>query len=89
MLRLTLDSNGSSGPAIRAEGRLVGEWATLLEAECARLLNQAPSIELNLAEVTDVDASGIAVLRRLRILPVVLVRCSPILLGLLTEDGRA
>jgi ABC-type transporter Mla MlaB component len=88
MLRLTLDYDGSPRPAIRAEGRLVGEWVTLLESECSRLLGQAPSIELNLAEVTDVDAGGIAALRRLRVRPVVLVRCSPILLGLLTEDGR-
>jgi hypothetical protein len=87
MLRLTLNHDGAHRPAIIAEGRLVGAWADLLESECSRLLGEHPGIELHLGEVTDVDAGGIAALRRLRARPVVLVRCSPILLGLLGEES--
>jgi len=86
MLRLTLNGTNASRPTIRAEGRLVREWTTLLEAECARLAQPGSRLELDLAGVSDVDVQGIEVLRRLRRSPVTLVGCSSILLGLLSED---
>ncbi len=88
MLRLTIGTNGGKHPRIRAEGRLVGDYASLLESECLRVLREAPEIELELAEVTDVDARGLAALRRLRGQPIALIGCTPILLALLT-DGSA
>lgn len=86
MLRLTPDTTNRIRPVMRAEGRLVGEWVSLLEMECARLLGNSTRLELDLADVTDVDAQGITALRRLRRGPVVLTGCTPIILALLSEE---
>ncbi len=88
MLRLTQVLNGSRRPTIKAEGRLVGEWAGLLEAECARLAGEFQAVDLDLAGVNDVDARGLEGLRRLKQGPVNLVKCTPILLALLAEEEK-
>ena len=88
MLRLTLETIGSMRPCLRAEGRLVGEYASLLETECMRVLGEAPEIELDLAGVTDVDARGLAALSRLRGESIRLIGCTPIMLAALTDRSE-
>jgi anti-anti-sigma regulatory factor len=85
MLRLTQKPIGTRGAAIHAQGRLVGEWVALLEAECDRALRDRDALELDLAGVTDVDAEGLMALRRLRKRAANLVGCTPILLAMLEE----
>lgn len=87
MLRLTQTPNGSRRPTLKAEGRLVGEWAELLETECSRLTGSAEALELDLAGVIDVDARGLEVLRRLQRGSVNLIGCTPILLALLAQES--
>lgn len=89
MLRLTLKPNGPRRAAIRAEGRLVGEWVGLLAAECDRLLGEGRAIDLDLRGVADIDAEGLAVLRRLRTGSVTLNGCTPILLSALAEENAS
>lgn len=89
MLRLTLETSSSKRPGLRAEGRLIGDWAGLLEIECVRLLTEAAEIDLDLGGVTDVDARGLSALRGLRNKPVTLTGCTPIMLALLTEGSAA
>jgi hypothetical protein len=73
---------------VKAEGRLVGEWAVLLEAECARLAGEFQAVDLDLAGVIDIDARGLEGLRRLKKGPVNLMGCTPILLALLAEEEK-
>jgi anti-anti-sigma regulatory factor len=50
---------------LKLEGRLVAEWAALLERECSDLLRSSTSVNLDLADVSFVDRAGIEVLERL------------------------
>lgn len=87
MLRLTVKP-GPARRAVLAEGRLVGEWAALLETECLRLLREGGGVELDLGAVTDVDSHGLSTLRRLRHEAIVLLGLSPLMQALLAEEAN-
>lgn len=87
MLRLTVAPAGSSPATVFVEGRLVADWADLLETECRRVMKSAGQVELDLSSVIDVDTRGLVVLRRLRQEAVVLRGLSPLMLALLSEEA--
>lgn len=86
MLRLTVLAGGSAPSVILVEGRLVGEWADLLEGEYRRTRGPAGKVALDIGAVTDVDTRGLLVLRRLQQEAVVLRGLSPLMLALLSEE---
>jgi len=86
MLRLTVLASGPASSLILAEGRLVGEWADLLEGEYRRTRDAAGKVMLDIGAVTDVDTRGLLVLRRLQQEAVVLRGLSPLMLALLSEE---
>src|SRR5207249_10450224 len=51
ILRLTRVPRGTSGVGVRAAGTVVGEFAGLLEQECARALHEFCAVDLDLAGV--------------------------------------
>lgn len=87
-LRITHVEEGSSLRAtLRLEGRLVAEWAALLERECSGLLRTAAAVSLDLTGVGIVDRAGIEVLKRLG-LAGVRIRCRPgPVAGVLEAEG--
>ena len=50
---------------LKLEGRLVAEWAALLERECFDLRRSRGAVNLDLADVSFVDRAGIEALDRL------------------------
>lgn len=87
MLRLTVTSRADPPTStIVVEGRLVGDWASLLESECRTLLGRGLPVELDLQRVNDIDSLGAAVLHRLQQGRVRLIGLTPLLRSLLTED---
>jgi anti-anti-sigma regulatory factor len=50
---------------LKLEGRLVAEWAALLERECSALRRSRGAAYLDLTSVTFVDRAGIEALARL------------------------
>ena len=50
---------------LKLEGRLVAEWAALLERECSDLLRSSSAVSLDLADVSFVDRAGVEALERL------------------------
>jgi hypothetical protein len=58
------------------EGRVVAEWAALLERECSDLLRSRRAVSLDLAGVTFVDGAGAQTLERLSRTGVE-IRCRP------------
>lgn len=86
MLRVTVAPAGASASTVTIEGRLVGDWADLVEAECRRVRKATGKVELDLKSVIDVDSRGLVVLRRLRQEAVELQGASPLLLALLSEE---
>ena len=64
-LRITRARGSRFRANLRLEGRLVAEWAALLERECLDLLLSRGAVRLDLAGVVFVDRAGVEVLRRL------------------------
>jgi len=64
MLRITREE-GSRGATLKLEGRVVAEWAALLESECSDLLRSPGTMSLDLTGVSFVDRAGIETLERL------------------------
>jgi ABC-type transporter Mla MlaB component len=60
---------------VRATGRLAGPWVDELAQAISRL-EPSPDVELDLTEVSFIDAEGIALLRALQNERVVNLRCS-------------
>jgi hypothetical protein len=87
MLRLTVSPAGTTPWTIVAEGRLVAEWARVLEIECRRVMREAGQVELEVQAVADVDSLGLLTLRRLREAGAVLRGVSPLLQSMLSEEA--
>lgn len=75
-LRITREEGSPSRVTLRLEGRVVAEWAALLERECSDLLRSRGAVSLELAGVSFVDRAGIQALERLSRAGVE-IRCRP------------
>lgn len=64
-LRITRDEEPGARARFRLEGRLVAEWAALLEHECFGVLRSRGTVSLDLAGVNFVDRAGVEALTRL------------------------
>lgn len=65
VLRITRPKGAYPPAFLKIEGKVVGEWAALLERECMDLLRSCSSVTLDLAEVPLVDRAGVEALGRL------------------------
>ena len=72
---------------LRAEGSVVGKWATLLERECATAAREFGAVDLDLAGVTYVDAIGVGALQRLGSARITITNCPPLIRELLEDEG--
>lgn len=86
MLRLTRTTQSPSGVVLKAEGRVMAEWAELLEAECRELLAANLRVVLDLGGVSYLDRGAVRMLRELTRGTLGLVNCPPLVEELLTED---
>jgi ABC-type transporter Mla MlaB component len=64
-LRITRAEGSRSRATLKLEGRVVAEWAALLERECSDLLRSSTAVSLDLAGVGFVDHAGVEALVRL------------------------
>jgi anti-anti-sigma regulatory factor len=87
VLRISRHDDGTGTPTLVVEGRLAGASTALLEEECAELLPTAERIVVDLAGVSIVDRSGIAVLSRLQRAGLVIRGCSELLATILEAEG--
>jgi hypothetical protein len=65
VLRITRRNPLPERATLRLEGRLVAEWAALLERECAALLRAGRAVTVDMTGVLFVDRAGIEALARL------------------------
>src|SRR5262249_38241721 len=63
--RITREEGSRSRATLKLEGRVVAEWAALLERECSDLLRSSTAVSLDLAGVGFVDRAGVEALERL------------------------
>lgn len=65
MLRILRDEKKGSRSILQLQGRIVAEWAGLLEAECLDLLRAGYRVVLDLSRVDFVGRHGVVALQRL------------------------
>ena len=78
MLRITVVESLNDAVRLRVEGRVTGRWVEELRRSCeVQALSDGVRLLLDLAEVSFVDAAGIALLKELRSRCVTLLSPSP------------
>jgi hypothetical protein len=65
VMRITKETGARFTATLRVEGRVMTEWAALLERECLDLLRAGCSVNLDLRDVSYVDRAGVEALQRL------------------------
>jgi len=71
------------------QGRIVAEWADLLERECAELMLSPLRVVLDLSEVVFIGRHGVEVLGRLGRAGVRVIGCTPLIAAMLEQEGIA
>jgi anti-anti-sigma factor len=88
MLRISHESTTEARATVRLEGEINGRWVDELRRECDRALVGAMADErrlvLDLANVSSIDAAGVALFRELAA-RLVVTNCSPYLAELLKD----
>jgi len=86
MLRITVVESSSEAVRLRVEGRVAGHWVRELRRTCEEhALGDGTKLALDLADVSFVDADGVALLRNLRGRHVALLNPSPFVAEQLKE----
>lgn len=82
MLRITR-IDGDTGVCLKVEGRLTGEWVTLLESELEKAARDTRALTLDLGSVDFASMQGADLLMAARARGVRLNACSPYVSDLL------
>ena len=77
MLKISQTGTPNHSVTFKLEGRVVGPWVGELRRICEPLLAEDRALRLDLAEVSYLDAEGVAALKGLRSRGVKLKNCSP------------
>jgi anti-anti-sigma regulatory factor len=62
MLKITTIQESRSDVLLKLEGKIIEQWAALLDGECRSYLRQKKSVNLECSSVEFVDGRGIEVL---------------------------
>jgi anti-anti-sigma regulatory factor len=73
--------------SLALQGRIVAEWADLLERECAELMRSELRVVLDLSEVVFIGRSGVEALGRLARAGAQVVGCTPLIAAMLEQEG--
>ena len=79
MLRITSIDQSDKAVIFKLEGRLVGQWVTLLQNMCATHDGVGKPLALDLSAVTFASKDGVCLLRCLAQRGVECILCSPFL----------
>jgi len=77
MLKITQTGTPDRSVTLKLEGRVVGPWVEELRRICEPLLAEDRELKLDLADVSYVDAQGVAALTGFKSRRVKLDCCSP------------
>ena len=87
MLRIQRDDLDDHRVSLILQGRIAGEWAELLERECAQLLQAGFRVSLDLSDVVFIGRSGLEALRRLAASGVRIGNGSSLITAVLEQEG--
>src|SRR5262245_40807742 len=77
MLKISPTVNGHRKRILQLEGQVTGPWVAEARAVCETILERGEPLQLDMAEVSFVDHSGLGFLRDLESRGVSLINCSP------------
>jgi len=77
MLKISDAGTPNHSVTLKLEGRVVGPWVEELRRVCEPILTDDRALKLDLAEVSYVDAEGIATLNSFKARGAKLKNCSP------------
>ena len=87
MLRILRNDVETDRVVLRLEGRIVAEWADLVEREGLESIRSGLDVGLDLSGVALIGHSGLEALRRLGLVGVRIIGCSPLIADMLEEEG--
>ena len=87
MLRIERDDADAHRVVLALQGRIVAEWAVLLERECVELGRSGFLVELDFTGVVFIGRSGFEVLSRLSRAGVRITGCPPLIAAMLEQEG--
>ena len=88
MLRITVVESNARAVTLRVEGRIAGPWVEELRTTCNAHTSPEPvQLNLELEDVSFVDAAGVACLKQLQDRGVALSRVSSFLTELFKNDS--
>jgi anti-anti-sigma regulatory factor len=89
VLRVVRHDRGAHRVVLNLEGRIVMEWADMLEEECRVLIRSGYRVVLDLSGVNFIGPRGVDVLSRLGWAGIEIEGCSPLIADLLEQEGIA
>lgn len=85
-LRITSIENNSSPVTLKLQGKIVGEWVSLLKQECLMSIRRKERVCLDFGEVTYIDPRGLRMIRNLPERRVTIIN-APAFIGDLMRTG--
>lgn len=86
LLRITRILENGSPVTLRLQGKIVGEWVTLLEQECRTTIQREERVVLDFGEVTYIDPRGLGMIWNLPMRRVTIIN-APTFIGDLMRAG--
>ena len=77
MLKISQAGTPNETITLKLEGRIAGPWVAEVRKACEGFLNEGRALQLDLADVSFVDATGTAAITSLKSRGVGLENCSP------------
>jgi anti-anti-sigma regulatory factor len=87
MLRIHRNETNGRTVILVLQGRIVAEWAVLLECECMELLRSELRVVLDLTDVVFIGRSGLEALSRLDRAGARVIGCTPLIAAMLEQEG--
>jgi anti-anti-sigma regulatory factor len=87
MLRIQRNEVIAHTVTLALHGRIVAEWADLLERECLELLQSELRVVLDLTEVVFIGRYGLEALGRLDRAGARVIGCTPLVAAMLEQEG--
>ena len=88
MMRITKIEEDRSSVTLRVEGRIVSEWADVLEQECLKWLDRSGKVQLECTAVSYIDDRGVEVLKGLAQQHIRIIRCPVFIEEMLHWEGH-
>jgi anti-anti-sigma regulatory factor len=87
MLRIQRTDETADTVTLVLHGRIIAEWADLLERECAELMRSKSRVVLDLSEVMFISRFGLEALGRLDRAGARIAGCTPLFTAMLEQEG--